>query len=236
MLLLYSFLFLTGMKKKNNIYASELEEVTITGNREISPGTFVLSYKPGESFIPGQVVKISLWKDEAPRIYSICSKTGDAEINLLYNIKNDGLLTPQLARCKSGDKLFVSKPYGSFTDNGQPAWWIATGTGIAPFYSMARSGLAENKRLIHGVRFLNQFYFEKELSQLMGNNYVKCCSRENSDGVFNGRVTGFLAQEKNIPQEIKYYLCGKALMVVEVRDFLIGRGVPYENIVSEIYF
>jgi ferredoxin--NADP+ reductase len=35
---------------------------------------------------------------------------------------------------------------------------------------------------------------------------------------------------------VNYYLCGKALMVVEVRDLLISRGIPFENILSEIYF
>jgi len=39
-----------------------------------------------------------------------------------------------------------------------------------------------------------------------------------------------------IPADIKYYLCGKALMVVETRDILIERGVPFSNILSEIYF
>jgi ferredoxin--NADP+ reductase len=36
--------------------------------------------------------------------------------------------------------------------------------------------------------------------------------------------------------DVKYYLCGKALMVVEVRDLLIEKGVDYANIIAEIYF
>jgi len=36
--------------------------------------------------------------------------------------------------------------------------------------------------------------------------------------------------------DVMYYLCGKALMVVEVRDLLIEKGVRYENMLAEIYF
>jgi ferredoxin--NADP+ reductase len=54
--------------------------------------------------------------------------------------------------------------------------------------------------------------------------------------VFPGRITKYLEEIKELPTDINYYLCGKALMVVEVRDLLISRGVPYENILAEIYF
>jgi ferredoxin--NADP+ reductase len=34
----------------------------------------------------------------------------------------------------------------------------------------------------------------------------------------------------------KYYLCGSAEMVVESREILISKGIPFNNIVAEIYF
>jgi ferredoxin--NADP+ reductase len=155
---------------------------------------------------------------------------------VLFNVKHDGHLTPKLAGMIPGMKIWATKPYGSFTDTKKPAWWIATGTGIAPFYSMFRSGMAENKTLIHGVRKLNQFYFEDELEWAMGDRYIRCCSQEESCNVFPGRVTKYLSERNDLPATINYYLCGKALMVVEVRDLLIAKGVPYQNILAEIYF
>jgi ferredoxin/flavodoxin---NADP+ reductase len=95
--------------------------------------------------------------------------------------------------------------------------------------------LAKNQTLIHGVSYLNQFYFEDELEQAFGNNYIRCCSRESSCNTFPGRVTDYLSQLKDFP-DVKYYLCGKSLMVVEIRDFLIDRGIPFSNIEAEIYF
>ena len=214
----------------------ELEEVTITGNEEISPGVHLISWMRICDFSPGQVVKIAADPMIAPRIYSICSGNDEPEIRVLFNVKEDGLLTPWLAGVIPGMKIWVSKPYGSFKDDKKPAWWIATGTGIAPFYSMFRSGIADNKILIHGVRKLDQFYFEDELEWAMGDRYVRCCSQEQSCNAFSGRVNKYLEEIKELPTDINYYLCGKAIMVVEVRDLLISRGIPYENILAEIYF
>jgi ferredoxin--NADP+ reductase len=217
-------------KKEPTLYAQ-----IITNNEEISPDVHVISFKRDFDFLPGQVVKIGVDTDHPPRIYSICSGNHEDEVQVLFNIKEDGFLTPKMGAMIPGDKLLVSKPYGSFIGVNEPAWWIATGTGIAPFYSMFRSGMEENKKLIHGVAALNQFYFEDELEWALGENYVRCCSRESSCNVIPGRVTTYLSERDKLPN-VKFYLCGKPLMVVEVRDLLIEKGVPYENILAEIYF
>jgi ferredoxin/flavodoxin---NADP+ reductase len=222
---------MTGKKTTN----SELFEVQLTSNLEISPGVHLFSFKRNFDFSPGHVIKIAIDREHPPRIYSICSGNHENEVLILFNIKDDGFLTPKLATYIPGEKILISKPYGSFTGTKEPAWCIATGTGIAPFYSMFRSGYFENKKLIHGVSYLNQFYFEDELSWALGTNYIRCCSRESSCNVFPGRVTNYLSEITDFPP-VKYYICGKALMVVEVRDLLIEKGVPFENIIAEIYF
>jgi len=223
-------------EEENKPKTIQLDEVTVTGNQEISPDVYLISWKRMHDFQPGQVVKITDDPAFPPRIYSICSGNKEDEIRVLFNVKEGGQLTPRLAGLIPGMKIHVSKPYGSFKDAKQPACWIAGGTGIAPFYSMFRSGHADNKTLIHGVRYLNHFYFEDELEEAMGERYIRCCSQEQSCNVFPGRVTKYLEELTELPTNINYYLCGKALMVVEVRDLLISRGVPYQNILAEIYF
>ena len=212
-----------------------LKEYHLHGNEEISPGVHLISFHRDFEFHAGQVMKIGIDRDHPPRIYSICSGTHEKEIRLLFDVRDDGFLTPRLASMIPGDVILGSKPYGSFLGTSEPAWWIATGTGIAPFYSMFQSGFFENKKLIHGAKYLNQFYFEDELDWALGENYVRCCSREKSCNVFPGRVSDYLAEMDNLPS-VKYFLCGNALMVVEVRDLLIEKGVPFENIHAEIYF
>jgi len=34
----------------------------------------------------------------------------------------------------------------------------------------------------------------------------------------------------------RFLLCGNSLMVVDARDILIRRGVPFASVVAEIYF
>jgi len=222
-------------KKGNHNNAQTLQYYALTNNEEISKGVYVISFLRDFDFLPGQVVKIAINNNHPPRIYSICSGNRENEVRILFNIKDDGFLTPKLAAMIPGDKILVSKPYGSFLATGEKAWWIATGTGIAPFYSMIKSGLTANKKLIHGVRYLNQFYFEDELESELNENYVRCCSGESSCNTIPGRVIHYLNDIEILP-DVKYYICGQALMVVEVRDLLIKKGIKFENIMAEIYF
>lgn len=215
--------------------ATDLQEATLTRHDEISPGVFVIGFVRTHGFIPGQAIKLGIDETQPPRIYSICSGTNDDELCVLFNIKESGFLTPRLARLRTGNKILVSAPYGSFLGTDEPAWWIATGTGIAPFRSMLRSGLGRNKRLVHGVRKLNQFYFSGEFAEALGDNFYRCCSSESMDGVQDGRVTKFVREQK-LPLDQKYYVCGQAQMAVEVRDILIAKGISFENIITEIYF
>lgn len=207
----------------------------VINNEEISTDIYVISFKRNFDFKPGQVVKIGVDTEHPPRIYSICSGNKEDEVRILFNIKEDGFLTPIMGAMIPGDVLLVSEPYGSFLGTNEAAWWIATGTGIAPFYSMFRSGNDANKKLLHGVAQLKQFYFEDELEWKLGENYVRCCSQQSSCNVVPGRVTEYLSGFDTFP-DVKFYLCGKPLMVVEVRDLLIEKGVSYDNILAEIYF
>ena len=221
-------------KKGSQNTEQQLYNFKLTNNIEISPGVHVISFIRDFDFLPGQVVKIAIDGNHAPRIYSICSGNKETEINILFNIKDDGFLTPKLASMIPGEKIMVSKPYGSFVGTEEKSWWIATGTGIAPFYSMVKSGLTTEK-LLHGVRRLNQFYFEEEFEEILNGKYVRCCSSESSCNTISGRVTDYINEIEELP-EVKYFICGQALMVVEVRDLLIKRGIQFKNIMAEIYF
>ncbi len=218
----------------NNI--SKLKKTVITSNDEIAPDVFVLKFKRDFSFVAGQVISIALDADEQPRMYSIASGTQDDEVWILYNIKPDGALTPEMSKLETGNTIYISAPEGNFYGTAKPSVWIASGTGIAPFVSMWRSGLKKDKVLIHGGRFLHSFYFEEEFKDVMGGDYIRCCSQESGEGIYHGRLTQWLKEQHSLPIDRKYYLCGSAEMVVETRDILIEKEIPYENIVAEIYF
>jgi len=138
--------------------------------------------------------------------------------------------------CRSSEAAISFSPAsGGFVDTVDPGWWIATGTGIAPFVSMAKSGLAGAKRLVHGSRTLAGFHFRKYFTNLLADRYTCCSSQEEAQGVFAGRLTEWLSRQ-SLPADQRYLLCGSAGMVVDVRDLLIGKGVPFKQVLSEIYF
>ncbi|MDD4385714.1 MAG: hypothetical protein PHD06_11125 [Bacteroidales bacterium] len=208
----------------------------IVSNTEIAEGAYILSIKREFNFLAGQVVGLGVSPDIPPRLYSIASGENDDLIDILYTEKSDGKLTPMLSSLNVGGRIMVSEPLGTFTNVSDNAVYIAAGTGIAPFISKIKSGKGKKPILIHGVSYPEYFYFKDYMEELLGRNYIQCCSRCPSDEFFQGRVTRFLNQWEGIHPNQKYYLCGSAEMVVDTRDTLIARGVPFANINAEIYF
>lgn len=208
----------------------------ISSSKEIAIGVYLLKFKRDFDFRAGQVIGISMDEQSPRRLYSICSGEKEDEVSILYNVVKEGLLTPQLSDLKVGDQIFITEARGDFLYDPGPAVWIASGTGIAPFYSMLRTEDFANKMLLHGERLKEKFYFADEFIAALGDKYLRCCSGEKGRDLFPGRVTDYLKSAKSSPLDFKYYLCGRAEMVVEARDILIERKIPFQNIISEIYF
>lgn len=216
---------------KYKVFQSEVTQL-----EKISNGVFVLSYKRKHDFVAGQVVAITVDKDDEPRLYSIASGEKEDEVRILFNVVPKGKLTTQLSELIKGQDIYVSEPFGKFTGSAEAAYWIAAGTGIAPFASMFHSKLAKDKILIHGGRTLDSFYFKDKFERVFGHQYIRCCSQEKGEGVYEGRLTSYLKSMEDLPSSHNYYLCGSAEMVVETRDILIQKGVPFDRIIAEIYF
>lgn len=211
----------------------------VISNEHLSGTNYLLTLERRIDFLPGQVIGVTLG-EIAPRLYSIASGTQDDFLRILYSLKPDGVLTPLLASLKKGDELSHTKARGTFLNTKKKSVWIATGTGIAPFISMTRSDLALDQyveTLLHGTR--EAFHFESDLFiKLLGPKYKRYVSRDPkaSPELMQGRVTDNLKALNTLDKQAEYYLCGKAEMVVEVRDLLIEKGIEFSKIKSEIYF
>ena len=209
--------------------------VEILEHKKITKDVFEIRFPKIFSFRAGQVIDLVV-NDFPSRIYSIASGEEDDYLAILFDAQTEGKVTPILGKMANGDRVSISKPFGNFTCTPETACWIASGTGIAPFYSMFRSGLGLNKTLIHGSRKIASFYYQNDFLPVLGKNYVRCCSQETGDGLFEGRLTDYIKNLEFLPPAQKYYLCGSAEMVIEVRDILIFRNIPFSNILAEIYF
>lgn len=220
---------------KHSLGDIKLFPVQVSRKESLGEGAYIYYFKRFFGFKSGQVVAISLNSNEPPRLYSIASAPGSDEIAILFKVKPDGFLTPRLAQVSSGEEILVSKAFGAFYGTDQDDYWIAAGTGIAPFISMLKSGLAEGKTLIHGGRDENSFYQSSLFRANSAINYIPCSSVMEKEGFFPGRLTEYLRSEY-LDTSKNFFVCGSSEMVVQVRDILINRGVDYDKIIAEIYF
>ncbi|MGB8811867.1 MAG: ferredoxin--NADP reductase [Paracoccaceae bacterium] len=97
-------------------------------------------------FRSGEFVMIGLMGENGKpllRAYSIASPNWDEELEF-YSIKvPDGPLTSKLQHIKVGDEIILRpKPVGTLVHDallpGNRIWFLATGTGLAPFASLMR--------------------------------------------------------------------------------------------------
>lgn len=213
-----------------------LKPVEIISNRSIAKDVYVLSFQRDFNFTAGQIIAVDIIPNGTPRLYSIASGENEKNIDILFDEKLDGKLTPFLSNLTSGDTIYVSEPFGDFRCEDENCWFIASGTGIAPFVSMIRSGMAKGKKLIHGGKNDENFYFSDLIEKELKNDYVRCASQQTDTSFYKGRLTKWLVEQSVFSKEISYYLCGSSEMVVDVRDFLIKKGVSFDKIISETYF
>lgn len=210
-------------------------------------------------FQPGQFVTIDLPIHEKPnkrwRSYSIASwPDGSNTFELLIVLLDGGAGTTYLFRdVIVGSALTLRGPQGVFV-LPQPIekdlFMICTGTGIAPFRSMAhhisRHGIAhKNMYLIFGTRGKRDLLYVEELKQLEkeldGFYFFPTLSREQWDGC-SGYVHAvyekLIAEKKNGSDELpaaQFYLCGWKAMVDEAKQRVLALGYDKKQIHLELY-
>lgn len=205
--------------------------------RFLTDSAFVIRFDRGNmQFKAGQHIIVGLKGMLNQREYSIYSGEKDDYLEILVREVIDGNVSVQLKHCKPGQMLSVNGPFGSFGPEGFDIYkrklvFIASGTGIAPFHSMVRSYDGMDYTLIHGVRFKNEAYEKDSYDR---NRYFLCTSKEKND-VFKGRITRFLPGFHTDP-DMLFLVCGNSSMIYEAYHILRDKGIPDENIISEVYF
>lgn len=225
----------TENKVSEPAYSAEFHEIRQI--RFLTEKTFVLRFDRRDlQFKAGQHIIVGLEGELDQREYSVYSGEKDDYLEILVREVINGKVSLQLRQCEPGQLLQVNGPFGSigletFDMFSRKLVFIASGTGISPFHSFVRSYPGIDYTLIHGVRFLNEAY---ERNDYDPERYIICTSKENNGG-HKGRVTRFLAGYK-VDRDMLFYLCGNNSMIYEVYHILIDKGIPDENIFSEVYF
>jgi len=204
--------------------------------RWLSKRTFEITFSKPSSYNirPGQ--RIRIYYQTMERDYTPVSAPGDPEITFCIRKVDTGKFTPVLSTAQIGTRFDISKPDGYFTfkpSRRQPVF-VATGTGIAPFCSMVRSGVT-GFTLLHGVDRPQELYYQSKLESV-ADLYIPCISREyqSSSNHFRGRVTDYL--KKHLPPaKYDFYLCGRREMIREV-TWLVDERFPGSLLYSEHFF
>ncbi len=207
-------------------------------------------------FIPGQFARLGITNEEGKivwRPYSIVSADYDEELEFYSIIVPDGEFTQKLKKLKINSNLFIDKTnYGLLTtdrfENGKHLWFLATGTGLAPFISIMYDfhiwEQYEKVILVHCARqseelvyqeLINSFYNNELYADIVKNKliYVKTLTRENKNANLYGRITQLIKNgklEEYVNTQInvldsRIMICGNPEMVDDTRKLLSERGL-----------
>lgn len=216
--------------------------------------SFRTTRDPGFRFDSGHFVMIGLEVDGRPlmRAYSIASANYEEHLEFFSIKVANGPLTSRLQHLQPGDPVIVSrKPTGTLVLNdlkpGKHLYLLGTGTGLAPFLSIARDPETYERFdkivLAHGVRNINDLayadYLERELPQhdYLGELvrekliYYPTVTREpfrNRGRITDAIADGVMSQAIGLPplnpETDRIMLCGSPAMLEDICTLLDGRG------------
>jgi benzoate/toluate 1,2-dioxygenase reductase component len=205
-----------------------------------------LSVKPLEGalpiFLPGQYVNVTAPNETVTRPYSFTSAPGaDVATFLIRNVPGGRMSAYLEAKGKTGDRLVLNGPFGSFYLRAlrRPILFLAGGTGVGPILSMleylaARGANDQPVRLVYGVRddadLVEVDRIEALRARIPNFTYDTTCSGRGSRHPLTGHVTDHLSASVLNNGDVDVYLCGPPEMVESGRQHVAKLGLSPANI------
>ena len=173
------------------------------------------------------------------RYYSLLSAPQDPHLALCVHHVPEGQFSPILANAEIGTRFEFAGPHGYFTfkPSRRDPVFVATGTGIAPFVSLARSGI-KNFTLFHEARAAEELYYQSYFKKIKS-AYHPCLpllktAPPKPEGVFQGHVADCI--KANLPRKrYDFYLCGERKMTREV-TLLVDELYAGSYVFTEVFF
>jgi ferredoxin-NADP reductase len=227
-------------------------KATLVESHEIAPEVRHFVFAAPEikqlHFKPGQFVSFNetLGGKKITRAYSIASLPADNRFELCLNLVHEGIFSPHLFAMRPGDSVEMTDPLGFFVvrNPAKDAVFVATGTGIAPFRSMAPDYLSHSEAkeltLIFGVRHETTIYYRDNFEALQEQHpnfrFWPTLSRpEPSWRGRKGHVQVHLLEAIGDRRDLDVYICGLKAMVDDVRSILKAMGFDRKQIIFEKY-
>ncbi|SIS74996.1 ferredoxin--NADP reductase [Phaeovulum vinaykumarii] len=224
-------------------------------------------------FRSGEFVMIGLLDDNGKpiqRAYSIASPAWDEELEF-YSIKvQDGPLTSRLQHIQVGEQIILRpKPVGTLVHDallpGKRIWFLATGTGIAPFASLMREPETYEKYdqviMMHTCRQVGELEYGRQLVESLKDDpligemvegkllYYPTTTREDfhhmgriTDNLSSGKVFTDLGLDPMCAENDRAMVCGSLAFNKDVMAVLESFGLregansePREYVVEKAF-
>ncbi|MGQ0667509.1 MAG: FAD-binding oxidoreductase [Nitrospiraceae bacterium] len=194
------------------------------------------------SFKPGQFVSFEVPHPHTGRLvtrpYSIASSPSrPGVITLLFNLVSGGPGSTYLFSVKQGEETRFKGPAGHFylrEDPGRELLFVATGTGIAPIWSMllANAEHADPRpaTLFWGLRSQRDLYYQEELAALARKTpkMTALLTLSRPDPGWSGetgRVLQLIEKRISSAKNLAVYLCGNSAMIADATSLLQKKGL-----------
>jgi ferredoxin-NADP reductase len=208
-------------------------------------------------FVAGQFISVREPHGDKfiTRAYSIASPPRvNNTLDLCLNRVEAGFMSNFLCDLETGDVVKFHGPHGLFVlkPEVQDMILVATGTGVAPFRSIAQhlfgaDGSGQQRHngrhvwLVYGTRYPEDVYYQEEFEQLAAEqpnfHYIATLSRAKESwtgarGYVQEHVRRIVGERK----DMHVYICGLNEMVSSVRKLLIEEcGWEKKRVIYERY-
>lgn len=241
-----------GFPIPDNVFAETVLDVQHYTDRLFR---FRISRPASFRFRSGEFVMIGLPNAEKPvfRAYSIASPSWDDEIEFFSIKVENGPLTEHLQRIKPGDTVLMrKKPTGTLVLDaltpGKRLYMLSTGTGVAPFASLARDPETYEKfeevivvqtcREVAELTYISDLVANVLQDPLVGEmaagrlRLYTTTTRQEFERM--GRVTDLMRSGKLFadlgvppinPEVDRAMICGSMAMINETKSILEGFGL-----------
>jgi ferredoxin--NADP+ reductase len=220
--------------------------------------SFAITRPPSFRFRSGEFVMIGLPTETGKpilRAYSIASPAWGEELEFFSIKVADGPLTSRLQKIVAGDQILLAKkPTGTLVLDalkpGKRLFLLGTGTGLAPWLSVARDPDAYERyekvivahcvRAVKDLAYRDMFETELKNDEVFGELaaeqlfYYPTVTREpfKYEGRLTDRITSGalfrdlgLDQDRFNPEEDRIMLCGSMHMIKDVAAILESQGL-----------
>ena len=201
---------------------------------------FTIQKPAGFKFKPGQATEVSIntpaLKNEK-RPFTFTSLNDNRHLEFTIKIyENHNGITKELGKLKHGDELIIRDVWGAIEYKGEGVF-IAGGAGITPFIAILRQLNSENNIANNTLIFTNKtesdIILEKELDEMLGDNFINTLTDEKKSGFENRRIDTDFLKEKITNFSQNFYVCGPPPFVEAISKALSSLGAKTDAVVFE---